>query len=141
MSPVTLKLQLNTCDEIPVQRNYNSIPKPMYAEVRAQIQTMLDRGWIRKSESAWSSPVVMAKKKSGGMRLCCDFRLLNKKTIPDKHPIPRITEALDSLQGSEIFSFLDLSRAYYQGYMAEESRAKTVFVTPFGFYQWNRIPL
>ena len=135
-----LQLQLNTIDNVPVQRNYNAIPKPMYAEVRAQIQTMLDNGWIRRAESAWSSPIVLVKKKTGGMRLCCDFRLLNKKTIPDKHPIPRITEALDSLQGSCIFSVLDLSRAYYQGYMAKESCEKTAFVTPWGFYEWVRIP-
>ena len=135
-----LQLRLNTVDEIPVQRNYNAIPKPMYAEVRAQIQTMLDKGWIRKADSAWSSPIVLVKKKTGGMRLCCDFRLLNKKSIPDKHPIPRIAEALDTLQGSSIFSVLDLSRAYYQGYMTEDSREKTAFVTPWGFYEWIRIP-
>jgi len=135
-----LKLKLNLVDNIPVQRNYNAIPKPMYAEVRAQIQTMLDRGWIRKSESAWSSPIVLVKKKTGGMRMCCDFRLLNKKTVPDKHPIPRIAEAIDSLQGSSWFSVLDLSRAYYQGYLDEDSRPMTAFVTPFGFYEWNRIP-
>ena len=135
-----LQLQLNTIDEIPVQRNYNAIPKPMYAEVRAQIQTMLDKGWIRRSDSAWSSPIVLVKKKTGGMRLCCDFRLLNKKSVPDKHPIPRIAEALDTLQGSCIFSVLDLSRAYYQGYMAPSSCAKTAFVTPWGFYEWVRIP-
>ena len=125
---------------MPVQRNYNSIPKPLYNDVKQHIQGMLDRNWIQKSKSSWSSPVVVVRKKDGTIRLCCDFRLLNKKTVPDKHPLPRIQEALDNLKGSKFFSTLDLSRAYYQGYMAEDSRSKTAFVTPWGFYEWVRIP-
>jgi transposase InsO family protein len=135
-----LQLHLNTVDEIPVQRNYNAIPKTMYAEVRAHLDSMLKKGWIRKSESSWCSPVVLVRKKSGSWRLCVDFRLLNAKCHVDKHPIPRITEAIDSLSGSRIFSVLDLSRAYYQGYMSPESSAKTAFTTPFGFFEWRRIP-
>ena len=135
-----LELNLKTTDDIPVQRNYNSIPKPLYKDVKNHIQVLLDKKWIQKSKSSWSSPIVVAKKKDGGMRLCCDFRLLNKKTIPDKHPLPRIQESLDSLQGSKFFSVLDLSRAYYQGYMHKEARKKTAFVTPWGFYEWVRIP-
>jgi transposase InsO family protein len=135
-----LTLKLRTTDEIPVQRHYNAIPKPLYGEVRAHIQHMLDKGWIVKSSSSWASPIVLAKKKSGGFRLCCDYRQLNQKTIKDKHPLPRIQEAVDSLEGSSWFSKLDFSRAYYQGFMEEESREKTAFVTPWGFYQWVRIP-
>ena len=135
-----LQLNLQTVDEVPVQRNYNAIPRPLYNDVKKHIQNMLDRNWIKKSQSSWSSPVVVVGKKDGGFRLCCDFRLLNKKTIPDKHPLPRIQETLDSLQGSKYFSVLDLSRAYYQGYMAKDSREKTAFVTPWGFYEWVRIP-
>ena len=135
-----LQLHLQTTDETPVQKNYNAIPKHLYSEVRSHIQSMLDRGWIQKSKSSWSSPVVVVKKKDGGFRLCCDFRQLNKKTIPDKHPLPRIQEALDNLQGSAFFTVLDLSRAYYQGFMAPDSCNKTAFVTPWGFYEWVRIP-
>jgi hypothetical protein len=135
-----LQLHLNIVDEIPVQCNYNAIPKQKYAEVKAQIQTMLDQGWICKSESPWALPIVLVKKKGGGLSLCCDFRLLNKKSIPDKHPIPRIAESIDMLQGSEIFTVLDLSRAYHQGFMEKGSSAKTAFVTPWDFYQWTRNP-
>ena len=135
-----LELELHTTDEVPVQRRYNSIPRPLYEEVKKHIQLLLDKKWIEKSKSAWSSPVVCAAKKCGGLRLCVDFRLLNKKTVPDRHPLPRIQESIDALQGSKFYTTLDLSRAYWQGYMSPESKAKTAFVTPWGLYQWVRIP-
>ena len=135
-----LTLDLLTTDEIPVQRRYNSIPRPLYADVKKHIQLLLDKKWIEKSKSPWSSPVVCAAKKGGGLRLCVDYRLLNKKTVPDRHPLPRIQESLDALQGSRYFTTLDQSRAYWQGFMAPESRSKTAFVTPWGLYQWVRIP-
>ena len=135
-----LLLDINTEDEQLIQKNYNAIPRPLYDDVKHHLQDMLNRGWIVKSKSAWSSPVVIVRKKSGDIRLCCDFRALNKKTIPDKHPLPRIQSVLDSLGGSQWFSTLDQSRAYYQGYLGEESRKKTAFVTPWGLYEWVRIP-
>ena len=135
-----LVLELNTTDEIPVQKSYNRIPKPLYDDVKQYLQDMLNRGWIVKSRSSWSSPVVIVCKKSGEMRLCCDFRKLNQKTAPDQHTLPRVQDALDNLSGSKYFSVLDQSNAYYQGYVNEESRAKTAFVTPWGLYQWVRIP-
>ena len=135
-----LQLHLTTTDEIPVAKNYNSIPKPLYAEVKQHVQNMLTRGWITKSKSPWSSPVVIAKKKDGGIRFCCDYRLLNRKTVADKHPLPRVQEALDDLVGSNLFTVVDFSRAYYQGFLTPDSRAKTAFVTPWGFFEWVRIP-
>ena len=135
-----LQLQIETTDEIPVQKRYNAIPRPLYAEVKNHVQNMLQRGWITPSKSSWSSPVVITKKKNGGIRFCVDYRLVNKKTIPDRHPIPRIQEALDALVNSKYFSVMDLSRAYYQGFTSESSRNKTAFVTPWGFYEFIRIP-
>ena len=135
-----LKLNIKTSDNIPVARCYNAIPKHLYKEVQDHLQVMLEKGWIEKSKSAWSSPIVIVKKKGGGFRIAIDYRLLNKKTIPDKHPVPRIQECLDSLQGSSIYTTLDCSRAYYQGYMEEDSRPLTAFSSPWGFYQFVRIP-
>ena len=135
-----LQMEISTTDEIPVQKRYNSIPQPLMMEVKQHIEDMLNRGWITRSSSAWSSPVVIVRKSGGELRLCCDFRQLNAKTVADKHPLPRVQESLDSLNGSEWFSVVDLTRAYYQGYISPESRHKTAFVTPWGFYQWVRIP-
>ena len=135
-----LQMDISTEDEIPVQKRYNSIPQPLLLQVKGHVEDMLNRGWITRSASAWSSPVVIVRKQSGDIRLCCDFRQLNAKTIADKHPLPRVQESLDSLNGSEWFTVVDLTRAYYQGYISPESRHKTAFVTPWGFYQWVRIP-
>ena len=111
-----LQMDISTTDEIPVQKRYNSIPQPLLVQVKGHVEDMLNRGWITRSSSAWSSPVVIVRKQSGDIRLCCDFRQLNAKTIADKHPLPRVQESLDSLNGSEWFTVVDLSRAYYQGY-------------------------
>lgn len=80
------------------------------------------------------------RKKDGTLRLCCDYRELNKKSVPDRHPIPRIQDMLDSLTGSSWFSVLDQGKAYHQGFMDEESQPLTAFITPWGLYQWVRIP-
>ena len=135
-----LQLKINTTDSNPVQRSYNSIPRPLYQEVKEYVQNLLDRGWINKSVSACSSPVVCVRKKDNSLRLCVDFRQLNRKTIPDRHPLPRIQDLLDSLGGNLWFSILDQGSAYHQGFVSEESRPLTAFSTPWGLYEWVRIP-
>lgn len=135
-----LKLKTNLKDDTPVQKCYNSIPKPLYKEVKEYVQTLLDRGWIKKSSSAYSSPVVCVRKKDSSLRLCVDFRELNRKTIPDRHPLPRIQDLLDSLGGFTWFSILDQGSAYHQGFVDEESRQMMAFSTPWGLYEWKRIP-
>ena len=74
------------------------------------------------------------------MRMCVDYRKLNAKTISDAQPIPRIQDILDSLGGKKWFSTLDMSKAYHQGYIAEDSRYLTAFTTPWALYEWLRIP-
>ena len=85
-----LQLNLELSDTTPVQKSYSSIPRPLYAEIKHYIEDLLNRGWITKSQSNYSSPVVCVRKKDGGLRLCVDNRELNRKTVPDRHPIPRI---------------------------------------------------
>ena len=76
-----LKLKLNMRDTTPVQKTYNAIPRPLYPEVKQYIEDLLNRGWITKSKSPYSSPVVCVRKKSGDLRLCVDYRELNKRTM------------------------------------------------------------
>ena len=136
----SLQMALNLKDNIPVQRAYSSIPKPLFAEVKEYIQDLLAKGWIVKSKSPYSAPVVCVRKKDGSLRLCIDYRLLNQKTVPDRHPLPRIQDLTDTLGGHSWFSILDQGKAYHQGYIDEGSRHLTAFITPWGLYEWVRIP-
>lgn len=136
-----LQMKLELSDKEPVQKSYMSVPRPLYAEVKHYIEDLLNRGWIRRSRSSYSSTVVCVRKKDGDLRLCVDFRALNGKTFPDRHPLPRVNEILDSLGGNHYFSMLDQGKAYNQGFIEEESRHLTAFVTPWGLYEWVRIPM
>ena len=135
-----LELKLNMQDETPVQKQYRRVPKPLYPEVKNYLEDLLNRQWIKPSSSSYASPVVIVRKKCGAMRLCIDYRELNRRTIPDKYPLPRIQETLDNLNGMSWFSTLDLGKAYHQGKVHADSQHRTAFTTPFGLYEWVRIP-
>ena len=83
-------------------------------ELKAQLQDLLDKGFIRPSTSPWGAPVLFVKKKDGTLRLCIDYRQLNKVTIKNKYPLPRIDDLFDQLQGAEYFSKIDLQSGYHQ---------------------------
>ena len=134
------KLEIELTDKIPVNENYRKIPRELYDEVKDHVNNLLANGWVRESTSAYASPMVCVRKKCGGLRLCIDFRRLNRKTIPDRHPIPRIQDILDDLGGNSWFSTLDMSQAYHQGMMHEDSRKFTAFSTPWSLLEWIRIP-
>ena len=133
-----MKIRLN--DDTPVSRTDMSIPRPLYAEVKEYVADLIGRGWVTKSTSPYSSPIVCVRKKDGSLRLCIDYRELNKKTIDDRQPIPRIQDVVDGLGGSCWFTTLDQGKAYHQGYMQQDSQELTAYVTPWGLYQWKRIP-
>lgn len=77
-----LQMKVRLTDDIPVQRTYQSIPRPLYQEVRTYLQDLIERGWIVKSESPYAYPVVCVRKKDGGLHLCVDYRGLNSKQVP-----------------------------------------------------------
>ncbi|KAK3748398.1 hypothetical protein QZH41_000172 [Actinostola sp. cb2023] len=124
----------------PHSQRYTSIPKPLYPEVKHYVEDLLNKGWVRKSRSAYSSPVVCVRKKDGSLRLCVDYRRLNQKTIPDRHPLPRIQTVLENLGGNHWFTLLDQGKAYHQGFIHPDSRNVTAFITPWGLYEWVRVP-
>ncbi|KAJ9548163.1 LOW QUALITY PROTEIN: hypothetical protein OSB04_020706 [Centaurea solstitialis] len=105
-------------------------------EMLAQLQELLDKGFIRPSTSPWGAPVLFVKKKDGTMRMCIDYRELNKVTVKNKYPLPRIDDLFDQLQGAKYFSKIDLRSGYHQLKVREEDIPKTAFRTRYGHYEF-----
>ena len=132
--------RIRTTDDIPTSQPHRPIPPRDFQEVRKHIQDLLRKGIVRESCSPYAAPVVVVRKKDGGIRLCVDYRRLNSKTVKDAYPLPRIQETFDSLVGAKFFSTLDLASGYHQIAMAPEDQEKTAFTTPFGLFEFTRMP-
>ena len=109
-------------------------------EVERQIRELLEKGLIEPSSSPFGAPVLFVPKPDGSLRMCIDYRALNKLTVKNRYPLPRIDELLDSLQGSTVFSGLDLTSGYHQIRIKESDVEKTAFRTHVGHYQWRVLP-
>ena len=110
-------------------------------ELLARVEEFIAKGWIEPSSSSWCSSGLFVPKPNGKLRFCVDFRHLNARTSQNRTPLPHQGELLDKLQGSHVFSALDLASGFYQITMAPDSRAKTAFPTPLGLYQWCVMPM
>uniref|UniRef100_A0A2N9F3Y9 RNA-directed DNA polymerase n=1 Tax=Fagus sylvatica TaxID=28930 RepID=A0A2N9F3Y9_FAGSY len=109
-------------------------------ELKEQLEELLDKGFIRPSASPWGAPVLFVKKKDGSMRLCIDYRELNRVTIKNKYPLPRIDDLFDQLQGAQVFSKIDLRSGYHQLKIKSEDIPKTAFRTRYGHYEFLVMP-
>lgn len=127
-------------DDVPVRQRYRRIPPSEYEAVKAHINQLLESQVIRESSSPYASPIVLVRKKDGSLRMCVDYRPLNGKTRKDAFPLPRIEESLDALSGARWFSTIDLASGYNQVPVLEKDRPKTAFCTPFGLFEFNRMP-
>ena len=109
-------------------------------ELKSQLQELLDKGFIRPSVSPWGAPVLFVKKKDGTLRMCIDYRQINKVTVKNKYPLPRMEDLFDQLKGAGVFSKIDLRSGYYQLRVKEGDVPKTAFRTRYGHYEFLVMP-
>ena len=109
-------------------------------KLKLQLQELLEKGFIHSSVSPWGAPVLFVKKKDGTLRLCIDYRQLNKLTVKNKYPLPRIDDLFDQLKGSNIFSKIDLRSGYHQLRIKDVNVNKMTFRTRYGHYEFLVMP-
>jgi Reverse transcriptase (RNA-dependent DNA polymerase)/RNase H-like domain found in reverse transcriptase/Integrase zinc binding domain/Chromo (CHRromatin Organisation MOdifier) domain/gag-polyprotein putative aspartyl protease/Integrase core domain len=136
----------NVCHTIPLvpgakpphRRMYRLSPAEL-EEVKRQVADLLAKGLIEPSSSPYGAPILFVQKADGSLRMVFDYRQLNKITVRDRYPIPRIEDLYDSLLGARVFSSLDLQSGYHQIRIADEDVPKTSFVTPMGSFQFRTL--
>ncbi|GJV82490.1 putative reverse transcriptase domain-containing protein [Tanacetum coccineum] len=118
---------------------YRLAPSEM-KELSDQLKELSDKGFIRPSSSPWGAPVLFVKKKDGSFRMCIDYQELNKLTVKNRYPLPRIDDLFDQLQGSSVYSKIDLRSGYHQLRVREEDIPKNAFRTRYGHYEFQVMP-
>ena len=131
-----LKHRIDTGNTPPVHLLPRRIPQSHREEMAKLVKDMLEQGAIQQSDSPWSSPMVLVKKKDGSGRFCVDYRKVNSVTRKNAYPLPWVDDTLDTLAGSRLFTTLDLASGYWQVEVAEEDQPKTAFTTPEGLFQF-----
>nr|GEV84448.1 putative reverse transcriptase domain-containing protein [Tanacetum cinerariifolium] len=118
---------------------YRLAPSEM-KELSKQLKDLSEKGFIRPSSSPWGAPVLFVKKKDGSFRMCIDYRELNKLIVKNRYPLPRIDDLFDQLQGSSVYSNIDLRSGYHQLRVREQDVPKTAFRTRYGHYEFQVMP-
>ncbi|GJQ93745.1 putative reverse transcriptase domain-containing protein [Tanacetum coccineum] len=134
-------------EDIPVVREFPEVfPEDLHGlplvrqELSNQLQELVNRGFIRPSTSPWGDPVLFVKKKDGSFRMCIDYRELNKLTVKNRYPLPKIDDLFDQLQGSSVYSKIDLRSGYHQLRVRDEDIPKTSFRTRYEHYEFQVMP-
>nr|GFC03322.1 putative reverse transcriptase domain-containing protein [Tanacetum cinerariifolium] len=109
-------------------------------ELSTQLQKLSDKGFIRPSSSPWRAQVLFVNKKDVSFRMCIDYRELNKLTVKNRYPLPKIDDLFDQLQGSRVYSKIDMRSGYHQLRVREEDIPKTAFRTHYGHYEFQVMP-
>ncbi|GJX70713.1 putative reverse transcriptase domain-containing protein [Tanacetum coccineum] len=125
---------------MPVAKSPYHLAPSELEELSGQLKELQDKGFIRPSSSPWGAPVLFVKKKDGSFRMCIDYRELNKLTVKNRYPLPRIDDLFDQLQGSQFFSKIDLRSGYHQLRVHEDDIPKTAFRTRYGHFEFTVMP-
>nr|GEV40375.1 putative reverse transcriptase domain-containing protein [Tanacetum cinerariifolium] len=136
---IEFRINLSPGALLVVKSPYHLAPSEML-ELSNQLKKLQEKGFIRPSHSPWGVPVLFVKKKDGALRMCIDYIELNKLTIKNRYPLPRIDDLFDQLQGSCCFSKIDLHLGYHQLKVREEDIPKTAFRTRYGHFEFTVIP-
>lgn len=123
-----------------VKPRHRRVPPHVFKKKTKHMQDLVSQGILRESASPWTSPAVIVVKKDRTVRFCCDYRRLNQVTSKHACPLPRLEESLDALRNAQLFSTLDLTAGYFQVAVSERDREKTAVITPFGLFEWTRMP-
>ncbi|XP_041958650.1 uncharacterized protein cuzd1.1 [Alosa sapidissima] len=136
----TVTHHIQTGDARPIKQRHRRVPPHIFQEFKKHVQDLVAQGVLKESCSPWASPAVIVIKRDKSVRFCCDYRKLNSVTLKDAYPLPRVEESLDALGKAKLFSSLDLTAGYFQVAVHEDDQEKTAVTTPFGLYQWTRMP-
>ncbi|GKB21114.1 hypothetical protein Tco_0855037, partial [Tanacetum coccineum] len=120
----------------PVARAPYRLAQSEMKELSDQLQELSDKGFIRPSSSPWRAPVLFVKKKDGSFQICIEYRELNKMTVKNRYPLPRINDLFDQLQGSSVYLKVEMRSGYHQLRVREEDIPKTAFWTCYGHYEF-----
>ena len=134
------QLSIKTGEAPPTSSGPYRVPDRLKEGVRQEVAKLVDMGVVEESTSPWASPIVPVPKSDGSIRLCIDYRKLNSVTEPDPYYMVTLEEILERVGSSKCISKLDLCKGFYQIEVDTESIAKTAFITPFGKFQFRRMP-
>ena len=126
--------------EAPPHKSPYRLSSTEMEELRRQVELLLEQGWIRPSSSPYGAPVLFVPKKDGKWRMCIDYRALNKITVKNRYPLPKVEELMDRLHGARYFTKIDLYSGYHQIRVRESDIQKTAFVTRYGAFEYLVMP-
>jgi hypothetical protein len=124
----------------PIKKGLYRLSPSETEELRNQLNELTEKGFIQPSSSPWGAPILFVNKKDGGFRMCVDYRALNKATIKNSYPLPRIDDIFDRLVGAKFFSKIDLRSGYHQIRLEPDAIPKTAFRTRYGLFEFTVLP-
>ncbi|GKC25930.1 putative reverse transcriptase domain-containing protein [Tanacetum coccineum] len=136
---IEFRIELTPGATLVAKSHYRLAPSEL-EDLSGKLKELQDKGFIRPSSSPWGAPVLFVKKKDGSFRMCIDYRELNKLTVKNRYPLPRIDDLFDQLQGSQFFSKIDLRSRYHQLRVHEDDIPKTAFRTRYGHFGFRVMP-